>query len=44
MNPYFIEMLSVLFAAGAEFMVVGAHALAAHGRTKDLLDVQMLDE
>ncbi|HVT47286.1 MAG TPA: hypothetical protein VHD57_05820 [Vicinamibacterales bacterium] len=31
MNPYFIEMLSALFAAGAEFMVVGAHALAAHG-------------
>jgi hypothetical protein len=24
-------MLSALFAAGAEFMVVGAHALAAHG-------------
>jgi hypothetical protein len=31
MNQYFIEMLSALFAAGAEFMVVGAHALAAHG-------------
>jgi hypothetical protein len=31
MNPYFIEMLSALFAADAEFMVVGAHALAAHG-------------
>lgn len=24
-------MLSALFAAGAEFLVVGAHALAAHG-------------
>ncbi len=31
MNRDFDEMLSALFAAGAEFLVVGAHALAAHG-------------
>jgi hypothetical protein len=31
MNPDFVEMLSGLSAAGAEFLVVGAHALAAHG-------------
>lgn len=31
MNPDFVEMLSELSAAGAEFLVVGAHALAAHG-------------
>ena len=31
MNPEFVEMLSALSAAGAEFLVVGAHALAAHG-------------
>ncbi len=31
MNRDFAEMLSALFAAGAEFLVVGAHALAAHG-------------
>ncbi|MBI3403740.1 MAG: nucleotidyltransferase [Acidobacteria bacterium] len=31
MNRDFVEMLSELSAAGAEFLVVGAHALAAHG-------------
>ncbi|MGH7628151.1 MAG: hypothetical protein ACREOF_01950 [Gemmatimonadales bacterium] len=31
MNPDSVEMLSELSAAGAEFLVVGAHALAAHG-------------
>ena len=31
MNRDFAEILSELFAAGAEFLIVGAHALAAHG-------------
>ncbi len=31
MNPNFSDMLSALSAAGAEFLVVGAYALAAHG-------------
>lgn len=31
MNRDFIEMLSALSAAGARFLIVGAHALAAHG-------------
>jgi len=31
MERDFVEMLSVLNAAGAEYLVVGAHALAAHG-------------
>lgn len=31
MNRDFVEMLSALSAAGAEFLVVGAHAVAAHG-------------
>jgi hypothetical protein len=31
MNRDFVEMLSALGAARAEFMIVGAHALAAHG-------------
>lgn len=31
MNRDFVEMLSELSAAGAEFIVVGAHALAVHG-------------
>jgi hypothetical protein len=31
MNRDFVEMLAALCAAGAEFLLVGAHALAAHG-------------
>jgi hypothetical protein len=31
MNRDFVEMLCALSAAGVEFLVVGAHALAAHG-------------
>ncbi|MGI9038123.1 MAG: hypothetical protein ACR2GQ_04585 [Gemmatimonadota bacterium] len=31
MNRDFVEMLSALSAAGVQFLVVGAHALAAHG-------------
>lgn len=31
MNRDFAEMLSALSAAGARFLIVGAHALAAHG-------------
>lgn len=48
MDPEFVEMLSALSAADAEFLVVGAHALAAHGipratgRPKDLLDAELL--
>lgn len=34
MNRDFAEMLDALSAAGAEFLVVGAHALAAHGRPR----------
>jgi hypothetical protein len=30
-NRDFVEMLSELSAAGVEFLIVGAHALAAHG-------------
>ncbi len=31
MNRDFVEMLSALSEAGADYLVVGAHALAAHG-------------
>lgn len=31
MNPDFAEMLSALSEAGADYLMVGAHALAAHG-------------
>jgi hypothetical protein len=39
MKRDYVEMLNELSAAGAEFLVIGAHALAAHGylrATKDL--------
>jgi len=38
-NQNFVEMLSALFDAGADYLIVGAHALAAHHQpraTKDL--------
>jgi hypothetical protein len=31
MNPDFADMLSALSEAGVDFLIVGAHALAAHG-------------
>lgn len=31
MNRDFVEMLSALNATGADFLIVGAHAVAAHG-------------
>jgi hypothetical protein len=51
-NRDFAEMLSALSGAGAEFLIVGAHALAAHGivratgdiRPKDLLDLELLGD
>lgn len=39
MNRDYVEMLNELSAAGAEFLLIGAHAVAAHGylrATKDL--------
>ncbi len=41
MNRDFVEMLSALFAAGAEFLVVGAHALAAHGTPRATGDLDI---
>jgi 2,4-dienoyl-CoA reductase-like NADH-dependent reductase (Old Yellow Enzyme family) len=34
MNPDFAEILSELSAAGAEFIIVGAFAVAAHGNPR----------
>ncbi len=41
MHPDFVAMLSALSGAGAEYLVVGAHALAAHGlpRATGALDI-----
>ncbi len=41
MNRDFVEMLSALSATGAEFSVVGAHALAAHGLPRATGDLDM---
>lgn len=41
MNPDFVEMLAALRAAGAEYLVVGAHALAAHGRPRATGDLDL---
>ncbi len=41
MNRDFVEILSELSAAGADFLIVGAHALAVHGipRATGVLDI-----
>ena len=41
MNRDFVEILAGLSEAGAEFLVVGAHALAAHGRPRATGDLDI---
>lgn len=41
MNLDFAEMLSALSEAGAEFLIVGAHALAAHGAPRATGDLDI---
>ena len=41
MTRDFVEMLSVLAGANVEFMVVGAHALAAHGQPRATGDLDV---
>ncbi len=41
MNRDFVEILSELCAAGAEFLIVGAHALAAHGLPRATGDLDL---
>jgi hypothetical protein len=41
MSPDFVEMLAELRAADAEFLVVGAHAVAAHGRPRATGDLDL---
>jgi hypothetical protein len=42
MNRDFVEMLFALSDAGADFLIVGAHALAAHGRPRATGDLDLL--
>lgn len=41
LNPDFRDMLSCLKSAGVEFIVVGAYALAAHGRPRATGDIDI---
>lgn len=41
MNRDWLEMLDALSAAGAEFLIVGAHALAVHGRPRATGDLDI---
>jgi hypothetical protein len=41
MNRNFVEMLSALSDAGAEFLVIGAHAVAAHGVLRGTRDLDI---
>ena len=41
MNQDFVEMLSALSEAGADFLLIGAHALAAHGRPRATGDLDI---
>jgi hypothetical protein len=40
-NHDFVEMLSALSVAGVEYLLVGAHALAAHGRPRATGDLDI---
>ena len=41
MNPDFRDLLSVFNANGVEYLVVGAYALAAHGRVRATGDLDV---
>jgi hypothetical protein len=40
-NRDFVEMLFALSAAGVEFLIVGAHALSAHGKVRATGDLDI---
>lgn len=41
MNPHFVEMLRCLRDEHVEHLVIGAHALAAHGHIRATLDIDL---
>jgi hypothetical protein len=41
MNRNFVEMLRALSAADAEFLIIGAHAVAAHGYLRGTRDLDI---
>ena len=44
MNEDFVDFLGALLAAGARFLVVGAHALAIHGAPRATADIDVWAE
>ena len=38
MNPHFVEILKAFRDEAVEYLVIGAHALAAHGHVRATLD------
>jgi len=41
MNPHFVEILKAFRDESVEFLVIGAHALAAHGHVRATLDIDL---
>lgn len=41
MNPHFVEMLRAFRDEGVEHIVIGAHAVAAHGHVRATLDIDL---
>lgn len=41
MNPDFFDFLAALLASNARFLIVGAHALAAHGAPRATGDIDV---
>lgn len=41
MNPHFVEILRAFRDEGVDHLVIGAHALAAHGHVRATLDIDL---
>jgi hypothetical protein len=41
MNPHFVEILRAFRDESVEYLVIGAHALAAHGHVRATLDIDL---
>lgn len=41
MNPHFVAILRLFHDEDVEFLVIGAHALAAHGHVRATLDIDL---
>jgi hypothetical protein len=41
MNPHFVEILKAFRDESVEYLLIGAHALAAHGHVRATLDIDL---